>query len=515
MRRWIVPAVLAVVAVISGWASVGLRPSTVSLARPSATLTTPVLSPRRLPVALSRLAADTRLSRELSTVLDDPDLGPARTASCLAVRLGTTTVFDERAGTALLPASNLKLLVGLVALQRLGVTSHLTTSVRSARPVVNGVIDGPLWLVGGGDPLLTTDGYRPSEREFTWSSEPSTRLERLADEVRGAGVRVITGGVVGDDARYDGQRSLPSWKPSYLTDGEIGAVGALIVNDGFQSMTRRIPAAAPAATAAAAFSVLLSQRGIVVGNGGGPAVPPPGSATVASLASLTVHDLVAVMLRESDNLAAEMLVKELGARFGGGGTWAAGTKVVRDTLTTDGLPMSGFVALDGSGLDRQDQASCALLSAALTSPVAAATGLADDLSVAGRSGTLAQRMAGQASVGRLRAKTGSLSGVSALTGLMTPAPAPAPAATATPLAPAPARASASATPPAGPAPPSPPSGGAGPQPLAFSLLANGLPHDILGIRLEDRLAAILAAYPEAPAPETLGPSTPAPNAPPP
>ena len=116
-------------------------------------------------------------------------------------------VFARQASTALLPASNLKLLTALAALVKMGPARRgFTTDVRVDRPPAAGVVNGPLWLVGGGDPLLITPGYRASQHEWTWSSEPGTSLAGLADKVVAAGVRVVAGGVVGDDSRYDAQR---------------------------------------------------------------------------------------------------------------------------------------------------------------------------------------------------------------------------------------------------------------------------------------------------------------------
>jgi D-alanyl-D-alanine carboxypeptidase/D-alanyl-D-alanine-endopeptidase (penicillin-binding protein 4) len=473
VHRAVLPWMLAGLAAASGVSALVIGPSPAGAPRVTGVVTAPVLTPRRLPLALSSVVADLRLAQDLNAVLSDAALGAAAGASCMQVQVGGATVYDHRPGLGLVPASNQKLLTALAAVSRLGAQSRLTTEARAARPPVNGVVDGSLWLVGGGDPLLVTAAYRASQSEFTWSSEPASHLEELADSLKAAGVRVVRGGVIGDDSRYDRQRSVPSWKPSYLADGEIGAVGALIVNGGFASLNQRVPAAEPAATAADALRTLLLQRGIQVDAGAGAGTAPPGTTVVASLSSLPVNEIVKVMLKESDNLSSEMLVKELGHRFGLSGSWSAGLEVIRETLRTLGVALDGLVMVDGSGLDRGNRSRCATMVEAVAGSTPAAAAVDAGLPVAAREGTLVRRMVGQAAAGRLRAKTGSLALVAALTGFIDP------------VQPGPT--------------------GAGPAP-AFALLANGVVDDAAGRRLEDRVAGVLAQYPQSPPPDALAPS---------
>ena len=134
------------------------------------------------------------------------------------------------------------------------------------------------------------------------------------------------------------------------------------------------------------------------------------------LRSPTVSDLIAMTNIPSDNFLAEMLVKNLGARFGGAGTTSAGAGVMRSFLRRFGLAPQ---ISDGSGLSRANRTSprevVALLTAMHNDPQRAA--FEDSLAVAGRSGTLAGRMNGSAAEGKCRGKTGTLSDVSALSGL--------------------------------------------------------------------------------------------------
>ncbi|MBA2751792.1 MAG: D-alanyl-D-alanine carboxypeptidase, partial [Actinobacteria bacterium] len=153
-------------------------------------------------------------------------------------------------------------------------------------------------------------------------------------------------------------------------------------------------------------------------------------------------------------------------RFANDGTTAGGMNVLRDALMSTRLPIADLTAVDGSGLDRSDQATCNLLLAAVEA--GGPTGpLATGFSVAGRNGTLAQRFAANPAAGRLRAKTGSLDNVTGLTGYLDQA--------------------------------------GGGQPLSFALLANDIPNDGIGRALQEQVGAVLARYPQGPSPASLAP----------
>ena len=463
MRRWVGPALFLTIAVTSG--VLALRtPGPVLSDDGGAPSRTSVLSLRRAPALLSQFVADGRLAARLDGFLADAALGGGRERSCVVVRQGGRDVYARRARELLTPASNLKLVTAVTALTKLGQTTTFETTVRSARPV-NGVVDGPLWVVGSGDPLLGTKAYAES---FVNQPQLRTPYEDLAAKVVAAGVREVRGGVMGDDTRYDAQRYLPTWKRSYVTEGHVGPESALAVNDGFTVFTpRKVVATEPAVAAAALFADLLRAQGVVVSGAPGAGKAPTGLAPVASVKSPPVKEIVGAMLRESDNNTAELLVKELGQRFANAGTTTAGLGVIRDTLAAAKLPATEVEAVDGSGLDRGDRATCNLLAGILAEdgPDGA---IASGLAVAGETGTLADRFDNHPAQGRLRAKTGFLDGVVGLSGFIEPA--------------------------------------RGDQ-LLFSFLANDLPvpTERPGYAAQERLAAALVTYPEAPAETELQP----------
>ena len=330
-------------------------------------------------------------------------------SGCLSVTDDTGAVYEINPDVAARPASVVKVLTAIAALDALG-RDHRMTTITRATPPVDGVVAGDLWLVGGGDPVLGTEAWAS-----TTGRAIHTSLDALADRVAEAGVRTIEGRVLGDDSRYDRARSVASWPRRLVVDGESGPLSALLVNDGFRVWGHPgVRFADPAAGAAGLLTDLLRARGIEVredaSSGSVPELP-----TIASIESPPLGDIVHAMLRDSDNETAELLFKEMGRLGGEGATTAAGEAYVRSRLAGLGLPVEGSRLADGSGLSDANRVTCGLLTAALSAQGAS---IFDGLAVAGRSGTLRTRLRGTELVGRLRAKTGSLDGVSALTGFV-------------------------------------------------------------------------------------------------
>ena len=432
-------------------------------------LSTPVLSLRRAPALVSRVSATSRLGSELDAALSEPALGGGRSRSCVDVRdPDGRPLYVLRPHERLVPASTLKILTGAAVLARLGPGHRLRTEVRSAGRPRDGVV-GDLWLVGGGDPLLSTADFAV-DAGFSGQPRLATPLEALADSLVNAGVRRVEGQLLGDESRYDRQRFVPTWLPRYLSEVEVSPISALVVNKSLFVDRPRAFSSEPATHAANMLAEVLRARGVsVAGTGEGQA--PRESTALASLDSPPLGDVVAEVLVHSDNLGAEMLVKELGVRFAGEGSTEAGLRVVRQELERMGLDLSALTATDGSGLDRSDLLTCDLLG-----DVLAATGeasvLARALPEAGGRGTLYRRFLGTPAAGRVRAKTGSLEGVVGLAGWAT---------------------------------------GADGRSRAFSLLANGLPRGGAGAALQDKVAVALARFPRSPAPEQLQPRPPQPE----
>ncbi|CAB4551140.1 MAG: D-alanyl-D-alanine carboxypeptidase/D-alanyl-D-alanine-endopeptidase [Actinomycetes bacterium] len=387
--------------------TVDADPAIAAPADPSATLTTPMLSFRRAPGVLSRAINTTAFRVQLSSVLDRVPEG-----SCVSVAIDGQVVSAKGSATPVIPASNMKLVVGAVALEVLGPAYAFRTRVLGEIGD-GGVVAGDLVLLGGGDPLLTTDVWLAGNSQ-TFPPTSTTRLEALADAVVAAGVTRVNGRVVGDASRFDDEYYHPSWSTE-LHGVEGGPIDALMVDDGWLGTTPGAGFATdPAFHAADVFADLLRARGVPVAQGAAVGVSDFGT-EIAGIDSQPLATVVQEMLTTSDDNTAEALVKEFAASRGADGTTAAGLDVVRSTLAGWGVPLDGVVLADGSGLSRDNRLTCDALIAVL------ARGTVDDplgagLPVAATSGTLTDQFTGSPVAGVLRAKTGSLNGVRALSG---------------------------------------------------------------------------------------------------
>ncbi|MGZ4713001.1 MAG: D-alanyl-D-alanine carboxypeptidase/D-alanyl-D-alanine endopeptidase [Acidimicrobiia bacterium] len=403
-------AVVAVVAVVlalhePGAASAGAR---------SPTLGTPVWSVRRLPDRVADAAERERLQSTLTSRV-------AGDEACFDVRDPSATAASASPDTALIPASTLKLLTATAALARLGPDFHFTTTVVAPDAPTAGNV-ARLFLVGGGDPLLATpERIALLARDPEYVGLATSPLATLADRIVAAGVKTVPGGVVGVDGRYDRTRYQPSWNAS--TRAAIGPIGALTVNDGQAGPAGTGDAVAdPALNAAAELGRLLTAHGVQVGAPARADAAPDRAHPVATLDSPPLPEVLTELLSASDNLSAEMLTRELAhaADPTRPATTAAGVAAIRTILGRIPVDLTGAVLVDGSGLAREDRLRCPTLLQILEltgrrrfAPVAAG------LAIAAKRGTLATELHDTPLAGNLRAKTGTLDGVSGLAGFVT------------------------------------------------------------------------------------------------
>ena len=381
-------------------------PDAVAELAPS-TPVTPVLSLRRTPAVLARETSATAFEGALR-----PLGGAVLPGSCAAVSVDGVLALSDGIDTPVIPASTLKLIVAAVALDVLGPDHVFTTEVRAE--IVNGAV-GSLYLVGGGDPMLAADWYPNDSSINRFPQQPATSLDSLVGSVLSAGITTVGGNVVADASRYDDEIYPPGWAiPLRAVEG--GPIGALLVNDstviGAQRRTTD-----PALAAAEEFRRILVERGVTVVGQITTGETPDGLPVVATIQSAPLSAIVAEMLTTSDNNTAEMLLKEIGVAGRQAGSRSAGISVVIERLASWGVTTDGMVMTDGSGLSRDNTVSCATLLAVLER-IEPGDVLASSLSVAGSTGTLATEFVDTALAGRLLGKTGTLSDVKALAGLL-------------------------------------------------------------------------------------------------
>jgi D-alanyl-D-alanine carboxypeptidase/D-alanyl-D-alanine-endopeptidase (penicillin-binding protein 4) len=318
------------------------------------------------------------------------------------------TVFRWREHTPRILASNTKLFTTTAALARFGREGTLGTEVLGAGELdLEGVYHGSLYLRGGGDPSF-------GSRRFTMRSYGGgTTVQDLAELLEDTGIQRVTGRVYGDESAFDSLRGGPD--SGYGVSIWVGPLSGLSYNRGLFTEGGSGFQANPPAFAAARLDDALEARGIAVRLRPRAGLTPGEATVVASVDSPPMERLIRLTNKPSDNFFAETLLKGLAHLAGGVGTTARGARVATSFARQLGARPR---LVDGSGLARGNRASpysvVRLLAAMYRrddyDP------FVDSLPIAGRDGTLFDRMRRGAARSRCRGKTGTLSNVSALSG---------------------------------------------------------------------------------------------------
>lgn len=318
------------------------------------------------------------------------------------------------------PASTTKVITSTAALFALGTDHSFAT-----RTVLSGTGKrATVTLIGGGDPFLMAS---PEPTPPAGSATIVPRKADLTTLATATAKKLVKDGVrrvrlAYDDSLFSGPAANPTWEADYIPDGVVSPITALWVSEG-RSLTGFGREADPSASAAAVFGAALRKAGIGVVGGPRHEVAPQDATDVAEVTSAPLSDIVQRVLEVSDNEAAEVLLRHVGVSQEGEGSFIAGQAGVRRVLTANGIKMRGSVLYDGSGLSRDNLMSPLLLLDTIR--FAAREDQPDlwpvlaGLPVTGFTGSLTDRMdhADPAALGRVRAKTGTLTGVTSLAGI--------------------------------------------------------------------------------------------------
>jgi D-alanyl-D-alanine carboxypeptidase/D-alanyl-D-alanine-endopeptidase (penicillin-binding protein 4) len=322
-------------------------------------------------------------------------------------------LYSSAAGVRRIPASVEKIYTTSTALLRYGPNATLTTSVSGSGSMdAKGVWHGTIYLRGGGDPTFGStsfDGY---------AYGGGATIQRLVTNlIRATGLKGIQGRIDADGSYFDGLRGTAATGYVFSTDLE-GVLSGLIYNRGLANEQGTAYQNRPILFAGQQFVGALRKAGVSMAKN----IPlstsatPPGTRLLAQVHSPRIATLIQWTNTPSDNFFAEMLLKDLGARFGGAGTSAAGAAVVRAQIAKSFGIHPALV--DGSGLSRSDATSPQEVVTALTALVGNTT-FVSSLAVAGVSGTLADGLHNTYAQGRCQGKTGTLSNVANLVGYCT------------------------------------------------------------------------------------------------
>jgi len=320
-------------------------------------------------------------------------------------------VYRSGIGVAV-PASTTKLLTTTAALEELGPMARFRTSVRQAgRRIV---------LVGGGDPFLATSPAT-AKGLYPVRATLADLAARTARALTAQGVRRVR--LSYDDSLFTGPAVSPQWPASYLPQDVVPPISALWTDEGKGADDRYV--ADPAQAAATAFAQALAADGITVRRTVGRTVSAATDAEIAAVESAPLGQIVERTLSVSDNNAAEVIARHVGLAVRQDGSFAGGVAAVLEVLRGLGVDTTGSTVYDGSGLSRRDRLMPETLLGVLR--VVASTDhpqmrqVLTGLPVAGFTGSLQERFDNvpAAARGRVRAKTGTLTGVSGLAGIVT------------------------------------------------------------------------------------------------
>ncbi|MFT4288982.1 D-alanyl-D-alanine carboxypeptidase/D-alanyl-D-alanine-endopeptidase [Nocardioides sp.] len=413
--RWLAPVLtivmLAAVAATGwrlGWIEEWLEPAPATVTTsPPEPWETPVPSPTAVAPEAGTTAPDPALvAAAMTPALQDGSLG-GRVVAEVAPAEGGAPVFETGAGAAV-PASLTKLLTSTAALATLGPERTFATTVVQPDP-------GTIVLVGGGDPLLAS---RPDKDLWPARADLRTLARATADQLAKQGVGQVALGY--DDSLFAGPTHSVHWPASYAAENVVAPITALWADRGYDESGRAV--ADPSRAAADVFATYLAKRGIEVT--GEPSAATGSGGTLAEVESPPLREIVQHLVSTSDNEVAEVVGRQVGVAAGDP-TFEGAAAAILQADAGVGVPVDGVELYDASGLARDNRITPEALTAVLQhASQPGFDAILTGLPVAGFSGSLIARFtdeASQAGLGVARLKTGTLTGVHGVAGVVTDA----------------------------------------------------------------------------------------------
>lgn len=341
------------------------------------------------PVADSRsLTWQDCLRQRLDSVCRRPALETTQMGLMVYDLTDNTPLYAYNARQRMRPASNQKVVTAITALHYLGGMHSLSTDMYADGEISGGTLRGNLYIVGHMDPML-------SEAD----------LARMASILKKEGIAKVTGKVIADVSMKDDKQYGWGW----CWDDDYGPLSALMVGakDCFQQKWKDALRRAGISTG----GYTLSSQGL------------PGNARLIGSVGHTLNEVLQAMMKDSNNIYAECVFYQTAASTG---KKRAGRKEAAqrtaDLITALGLDAGQFQTADGSGLSLYNYVSPELLVGLLNyahGNDSISQYLVPSLPVAGVDGTLSKRMLGTTAMGNVQAKTGTVDGISSLSGYAT------------------------------------------------------------------------------------------------
>lgn len=373
----------------------------------------PTVEPGMIPVAdTAATPSPPGMAAALEAVAADPDLG--KLGGRISDALTGQELWQREENVPLVPASTNKILTATAALLTLDRQARISTRVvAGGRNSQERVV-----LVGAGDPTLSA---APPDQE-TWY-RGAARISDLVEQIRRSGVTPTA--VQVDIAAFSGPTMAPGWDPADVDNGDIAPIEAAMIDAGrIQPTTvnsRRSKTPALDAGRELAKALGLDPGAVTIGSA------PAGARQLAVVQSAPLIQRLSQMMNASDNVMAECIGREVAAAINRPRSFSGAVEAVTSRLDTVHVDTTGAALVDSSGLSVDDRLTARTLDGAVQAAAgpgqSALRPLLDLLPIAGGSGTLGERFLDRASylgpAGWLRAKTGSLTAVNALAGVVT------------------------------------------------------------------------------------------------
>ena len=357
-----------------------------------------------------------KLSQQIDNLIAEV---PASTNMAILIYnpLTQDTITGINPKKTMIPASNTKLFTTATALEIMG-GDHLISTLIFADDddLSDSTINGNIYIKGYGNPTFT-----------------STDLEDLVNQLYQAGLRQITGNVIGDDTYFDDIYSRDDWITDERANVKLPPISALIIDKNRKTVRRKrrgryrtyfIDVDNPPQYAAIKLKESLVGYGVEV-EGNVEIGSTPDSAIALTESSIELRNLMKEINKKSNNFYAECLFKTLGAVYSGEqGNSFYSTQAILNFIEDEGIYSEGTKIVDGSGISRFDQVTAGALVGLLEKMyfnIAQFEDFYNSLSIAGVDGTLEKRMRGTSADSNFRGKTGTLNGVSSISGYVTDA----------------------------------------------------------------------------------------------
>lgn len=355
----------------------------------------------------------------LTQIEKELDRLPASTTAAVMVYnpLTQDTLISFNHTTSMIPASNTKLFTTAVALEVMGGDYMLSTQLLTDDyDLSDSVINGNIYIKGLGNSLFT-----------------STDLADMVDSLTKIGVKKITGNVIGDDTFFDDVYTRDDWIKDEKANVKLPPISALVIDrNRTKSRVKRrgrwrtytVNVKNPPHFAAKKLKNTLEKYNIEV-NGEAAAGEAPLKTQMLLESTIILRELIKQINKNSDNFLAECLFKTIGAFASGKqGNSFYSTQTILTFIEDNGIYSEGTAVVDGSGISRFDQITVGAIIGLLERMYFDISNFDDyynSLSIAGVDGTLEKRLIGTKAENNFRGKTGTLNGVSSLSGYLTTA----------------------------------------------------------------------------------------------